>query len=130
MCRSGLSCRLKDGCWWGQSANVIAAVICCVAMEAKQMLIRDAVRRQHTYVKCDCEEANRQKQAPSRDQALCEGEERSRELYTNAAVCIVRRMKSRSDDVSWERSCVQQVDCHYYDCSRRAPDVLNRATSE
>ena len=76
------------------------------------MLNGGVVRRQHTHVKRDCEEANRQRQAPSRDQALCEDEECSRDRYTSAEVCIVRRMMSRSDDVSWQRSCVQQADCH------------------
>lgn len=77
--------------------SVIAAVVCCVAMEAKQIIIRGVVRGQHTYVKCDCEEANRQRQAPSRDQVLwlCEGKERSRGFATTAAVCNVRRMRNR-----------------------------------
>ena len=78
--------------------GVIAAVVCCVAMEAKQIIIRGVVRGQHTYVKCDCEEANRQRQAPSRDQVLwlCVGKEGSRGFATTAAVCNnVRRMRNR-----------------------------------
>ena len=67
--------------------SVIAAVVCCVAMEAKQIIIRGVVRRQHTYVKCDCEEANRQRQAPSRDRVLCEGERtQSRPIHYGSGV--------------------------------------------
>ena len=44
------------------------------------------VGRQHAYVKCDCEEANGRRRAvkASTKLGLCEGEERSRGLYSGS----------------------------------------------
>lgn len=58
MCHSGLSFKINVGST--QSAGCCG--VCCAAIEAKQ-IIRGVVRRQHAYVKCDCEEATATRKA-------------------------------------------------------------------